>query len=147
MTAFSCSCMLYWETPLGLRTPASTTKFGASSLRQAVGRQNSSIIHSIHQKFHHDVSNLNLSDFIHFINPYQIYPIMPSYLLLTITRFWFHWIPAPKEVAPTVFFGDLPGLRIRSVAANSYDSTYCSVLGQMAVHGAMAGYSGITAAR
>ena len=28
--------------------------------------------------------------------------------------------------------------------ANSYDSTYCSVLGQMAVHGAMAGYSGIT---
>ena len=34
--------------------------------------------------------------------------------------------------------------RIRSVPANSYDSTYCSVLGQMAVHGAMAGYSGIT---
>ena len=30
------------------------------------------------------------------------------------------------------------------MAANSYDSTYCSVLGQMAVHGAMAGYSGIT---
>ncbi|CAK9009325.1 ATP-dependent 6-phosphofructokinase 3 (ATP-PFK 3) (Phosphofructokinase 3) (Phosphohexokinase 3) [Durusdinium trenchii] len=38
-----------------------------------------------------------------------------------------------------------PTYMIRSVAANSYDSTYCSVLGQMAVHGAMAGYSGITA--
>ncbi|CAL1164264.1 unnamed protein product, partial [Cladocopium goreaui] len=37
-----------------------------------------------------------------------------------------------------------PTYMIRSVAANSYDSTYCSVLGQMAVHGAMAGYSGIT---
>eukprot|EP00913_Durusdinium_trenchii_P026463 g24829.t1 len=33
---------------------------------------------------------------------------------------------------------------ITALAANSYDSTYCSVLGQMAVHGAMAGYSGIT---
>ena len=41
----------------------------------------------------------------------------------------------------------LPLLRIRSVPANSFDSTYCSVLGQMAVHGAMAGYSGITALR
>eukprot|EP00435_Cladocopium_sp_Y103_P025821 s883_g6.t1 len=37
-----------------------------------------------------------------------------------------------------------PTYMIRSVPANSYDSTYCSVLGQMAVHGAMAGYSGIT---
>ena len=37
--------------------------------------------------------------------------------------------------------------RIRSVPANSFDSTYCSVLGQMAVHGAMAGYSGITVLR
>eukprot|EP00931_Biecheleriopsis_adriatica_P041482 TRINITY_DN23703_c0_g1_i1.p1 TRINITY_DN23703_c0_g1~~TRINITY_DN23703_c0_g1_i1.p1 ORF type:complete len:2979 (-),score=657.34 TRINITY_DN23703_c0_g1_i1:1-8937(-) len=37
-----------------------------------------------------------------------------------------------------------PTYMIRSVPANSFDSTYCSVLGQMAVHGAMAGYSGIT---
>lgn len=37
-----------------------------------------------------------------------------------------------------------PTYMIRSVPANSFDSTYCSNLGQMAVHGAMAGYSGIT---
>eukprot|EP00930_Biecheleria_cincta_P074046 TRINITY_DN6127_c0_g3_i2.p1 TRINITY_DN6127_c0_g3~~TRINITY_DN6127_c0_g3_i2.p1 ORF type:complete len:2608 (+),score=545.13 TRINITY_DN6127_c0_g3_i2:58-7881(+) len=37
-----------------------------------------------------------------------------------------------------------PTYMIRSVPANSFDSTYCSTLGQMAVHGAMGGYSGIT---
>merc|ERR1719188_2144419 len=37
-----------------------------------------------------------------------------------------------------------PTYLIRSVPANSYDSLYCSTLAQHAVHGAMAGYSGIT---
>ena len=71
---------------------------------------------------------------------------MPSYLLLTSPGFGFTGFQPPRR-SPQPVPGDLPGLRIRSVAANSYDSTYCSVLGQMAVHGAMAGYSGITAAR
>eukprot|EP00415_Alexandrium_ostenfeldii_P000586 UN0586 len=33
---------------------------------------------------------------------------------------------------------------IRAVPANAFDSVYCSVLAQMAVHSAMAGYTGIT---
>lgn len=34
---------------------------------------------------------------------------------------------------------------IRSLPANATDSLYCSLLGQSAVHGAMAGYSGFSA--
>jgi len=37
-----------------------------------------------------------------------------------------------------------PTYMIRSVRANAYDSSYCSVLAQEAVHAAMAGYTGIT---
>merc|ERR1719377_438079 len=37
-----------------------------------------------------------------------------------------------------------PTYMIRSVPANAFDSTYCSVLAQEAVHGAMAGYTGIS---
>jgi len=37
-----------------------------------------------------------------------------------------------------------PTYMIRSVPANAYDSVYCSRLAQDAVHGAMAGYTGIT---
>jgi len=37
-----------------------------------------------------------------------------------------------------------PTYMIRSVAANAYDSKYCAALAQEAVHGAMAGYTGIT---
>jgi len=37
-----------------------------------------------------------------------------------------------------------PTYMIRSVPANAYDSMYCSVLAQQAVHVAMAGYTGIT---
>ena len=49
-----------------------------------------------------------------------------------------------KEKKPlTIKYID-PTYMIRSVPANSFDSTYCSVLGQNAVHGAMAGYSGVT---
>lgn len=49
-----------------------------------------------------------------------------------------------KEGLPfTIKFID-PTYMIRSVPANSYDSVYCSVLAQNAVHGAMAGFSGIT---
>lgn len=43
----------------------------------------------------------------------------------------------------TIKFID-PTYMIRSVPANSYDSVYCSILAQNAVHGAMAGFSGIT---
>lgn len=37
-----------------------------------------------------------------------------------------------------------PTYMIRSVPANAYDSLYCATLAQQAVHGAMAGYSGVT---
>lgn len=37
-----------------------------------------------------------------------------------------------------------PTYMIRSVPANAFDSTYCSVLAQEAVHAALAGYTGIT---
>jgi len=37
-----------------------------------------------------------------------------------------------------------PTYMIRAVPANAFDSIYCSVLAQMAVHSAMAGYTGIT---
>lgn len=37
-----------------------------------------------------------------------------------------------------------PTYMIRSVPANAFDSVYCSLLAQQAVHGAMAGYSGFT---
>eukprot|EP00762_Andalucia_godoyi_P003104 ANDGO_00991.mRNA.1 ATP-dependent 6-phosphofructokinase 6 len=37
-----------------------------------------------------------------------------------------------------------PSYMIRSVAPNSSDSVYCTVLGQTAVHGCMAGFSGFT---
>eukprot|EP00933_Yihiella_yeosuensis_P060980 TRINITY_DN63796_c0_g1_i1.p1 TRINITY_DN63796_c0_g1~~TRINITY_DN63796_c0_g1_i1.p1 ORF type:complete len:1621 (+),score=362.08 TRINITY_DN63796_c0_g1_i1:388-4863(+) len=37
-----------------------------------------------------------------------------------------------------------PTYMIRSVPANAFDSIYCSVLAQMAVHSAMSGYTGIT---
>lgn len=43
----------------------------------------------------------------------------------------------------TIKFID-PTYMIRSVPANAFDSTYCSILAQNAVHGAMAGFSGIT---
>jgi len=47
------------------------------------------------------------------------------------------------EMPFTIKFID-PTYMIRSVPANAYDSVYCSVLAQNAVHGAMAGFSGIT---
>lgn len=37
-----------------------------------------------------------------------------------------------------------PSYMIRSVAANSADAVYCALLGQNAVHGAMAGYTGFS---
>jgi len=37
-----------------------------------------------------------------------------------------------------------PTYMIRAVPANAFDSIYCAVLAQMAVHSAMAGYTGIT---
>ena len=37
-----------------------------------------------------------------------------------------------------------PTYMIRAVPANAFDSKYCSTLAQNAVHGALAGYSGIT---
>mmetsp|Transcript_18861 Transcript_18861/g.32756 ORF Transcript_18861/g.32756 Transcript_18861/m.32756 type:complete len:3096 (+) Transcript_18861:58-9345(+) len=37
-----------------------------------------------------------------------------------------------------------PTYMIRSIPANAYDNAYCSALAQNAVHGAMAGYTGIT---
>ncbi|CAE7656112.1 PFK5 [Symbiodinium pilosum] len=37
-----------------------------------------------------------------------------------------------------------PTYMIRAVPANAFDSIYCSVLAQMAVHAAMAGYTGIS---
>ncbi|CAK4678368.1 unnamed protein product [Aphanomyces euteiches] len=37
-----------------------------------------------------------------------------------------------------------PSYMIRSVPANAADSLYCMLLGQNAVHGAMAGYTGFT---
>eukprot|EP00406_Dinophysis_acuminata_P026388 CAMPEP_0179342284 /NCGR_PEP_ID=MMETSP0797-20121207/70321_1 /TAXON_ID=47934 /ORGANISM="Dinophysis acuminata, Strain DAEP01" /LENGTH=595 /DNA_ID=CAMNT_0021056481 /DNA_START=1 /DNA_END=1785 /DNA_ORIENTATION=- len=40
-----------------------------------------------------------------------------------------------------------PTYMIRSVRANAFDSTYCSVLSQQAVHAAMAGYTGISVGR
>jgi len=49
----------------------------------------------------------------------------------------------PRHVPLTVKFID-PTYTIRAVPANANDSIYCSVLAQHAVHGAMAGYSGIT---
>ena len=55
-----------------------------------------------------------------------------------------HGLKGLKSYSKSLMFSNDFRARIRSVAANSYDSTYCSVLGQMAVHGAMAGYSGIT---
>lgn len=43
----------------------------------------------------------------------------------------------------TIKFND-PTYMIRSVPADAYDSVYCAILAQNAVHGAMAGFSGIT---
>jgi 6-phosphofructokinase 1 len=40
-----------------------------------------------------------------------------------------------------------PSLMIRAVPANPYDSVFCSVLAQNAVHAAMAGYTGVASAR
>jgi len=40
-----------------------------------------------------------------------------------------------------------PTYMVRSVEANAFDSVYCAVLAQHAVHGAMAGYTGITVAK
>lgn len=37
-----------------------------------------------------------------------------------------------------------PTYMIRSVPANAFDSVYCSLLAQQAVHGAMSGYTGVT---
>jgi len=49
-----------------------------------------------------------------------------------------------KEGMPiTIKYID-PTYMIRSVPANAYDSLFCSVLAQQAVHAAMAGYTGIT---
>jgi 6-phosphofructokinase 1 len=48
-----------------------------------------------------------------------------------------------KAVPVTIKYID-PTYMIRSVAANAKDSEYSAMLGQMAVHGAMAGYTGIT---
>lgn len=46
----------------------------------------------------------------------------------------------------TIKFID-PTYMIRSVPANSFDNQYCGALAQNAVHGAMAGFSGITVGR
>jgi len=60
------------------------------------------------------------------------------YLKDSITKYF------KQESQPvTIKFID-PTYMIRSVPANSFDSGYCSVLAQNAVHGAMAGFSGIT---
>eukprot|EP00927_Polykrikos_kofoidii_P031734 TRINITY_DN27223_c0_g2_i1.p1 TRINITY_DN27223_c0_g2~~TRINITY_DN27223_c0_g2_i1.p1 ORF type:complete len:2094 (-),score=374.61 TRINITY_DN27223_c0_g2_i1:88-6090(-) len=48
-----------------------------------------------------------------------------------------------KSIPVSIKYID-PTYMIRSVPANVFDSMYCSVLAQEAVHGAMAGYSGIT---
>jgi 6-phosphofructokinase 1 len=45
--------------------------------------------------------------------------------------------------ALTIKYND-PTYMIRSIPANAYDNAYCSALAQSAVHGAMAGYTGIT---
>ncbi|CAI5728610.1 unnamed protein product [Peronospora destructor] len=50
---------------------------------------------------------------------------------------------AKKGKACTVKYID-PSYMIRSVPANAADSLYCMLLGQNAVHGAMAGYTGFT---
>eukprot|EP00928_Gymnodinium_smaydae_P064585 TRINITY_DN4786_c2_g4_i1.p1 TRINITY_DN4786_c2_g4~~TRINITY_DN4786_c2_g4_i1.p1 ORF type:complete len:1698 (+),score=336.90 TRINITY_DN4786_c2_g4_i1:621-5096(+) len=47
------------------------------------------------------------------------------------------------QVPLTIKYID-PTYTIRAVEANANDSVYCSILAQQAVHGAMAGYSGIT---
>jgi len=43
-----------------------------------------------------------------------------------------------------VLFATDPFYMVRSLPANATDSLYCSLLGQSAVHGAMAGYSGFS---
>jgi len=48
-----------------------------------------------------------------------------------------------KKVPITIKYID-PTYMIRAVPANAFDSIYCSVLAQMAVHSALAGYTGIT---
>jgi len=48
-----------------------------------------------------------------------------------------------SKIPVTIKYID-PTYMIRSVPANAKDSEYSSMLGQMAVHGAMAGYTGIT---
>jgi len=48
-----------------------------------------------------------------------------------------------NKIPHTIKYID-PTYMIRSVAANAYDSNYCASLAQEAVHGAMAGYTGIT---
>merc|ERR1719329_607937 len=40
-----------------------------------------------------------------------------------------------------------PTYTIRAIPANANDSVYCTVLAQQSVHGAMAGYTGITVAK
>ena len=50
-----------------------------------------------------------------------------------------------RDVKFNIKFND-PKYMIRSVRANASDSVYCSVLGQNAVHGAMAGFTGFTSA-
>merc|ERR1719424_350630 len=50
---------------------------------------------------------------------------------------------AKMQVEMTLMYFD-PTYMIRAVPANANDSVLCSVLGQHAVHAAMAGYSGIT---
>ena len=50
-----------------------------------------------------------------------------------------------QNVEATVKYID-PSYMIRSVPANAADNMYCLLLGQNAVHGAMAGYSGFSVA-
>lgn len=49
-----------------------------------------------------------------------------------------------KMLVPMTLMYFDPTYMIRAVPANPNDSVFCSVLGQQAVHGAMAGYSGFT---
>mmetsp|Transcript_20087 Transcript_20087/g.45028 ORF Transcript_20087/g.45028 Transcript_20087/m.45028 type:complete len:1377 (+) Transcript_20087:92-4222(+) len=51
-----------------------------------------------------------------------------------------------KQKPLTIKYID-PTYMVRSVEANAFDSVYCAVLAQHAVHGAMAGYTGITVAK
>jgi len=48
-----------------------------------------------------------------------------------------------REMSCDVKYID-PTYMVRGVTANAHDSIYCTILGQNAVHGAFAGYTGIS---